>query len=126
MEVKIIGGKTEITRRDFNDSDINDYGRARLKYLKDHDKVLYQKLLIEGKLTKHLVDVSNQGSDMFYNNLDVFMRSDRKTSQEYKRKNQKEWVKNMNAHKKISNEIVINNVVCRDVKEIFPSKVDNR
>lgn len=63
---------------------------------------------------------------MFYKNLDVFMRSDRKTSQEYKRKNQKEWAENMNAYKKISNEIVINNVVCRDVKEIFPSKVDNR
>lgn len=45
MEVKLIGEKTEITRRDFNDSDINDYGIARLKYLKDHDKVLYQNYL---------------------------------------------------------------------------------
>lgn len=37
---------------------INKYGYLRLNYLKNHKKALYIELLIENKLTNHLVSVS--------------------------------------------------------------------
>jgi len=37
---------------------IGKYGRLRLNYLKNHKKALYIELLIENKLTNHLVSVS--------------------------------------------------------------------
>lgn len=33
------------------------YGRARLRYLKEHKKVLYNELLMTGKLSKHLQEI---------------------------------------------------------------------
>lgn len=37
---------------------INKYGYLRLNYLKKHKKSLYIELLIENKLTNHLISVS--------------------------------------------------------------------
>ena len=35
------------------------YGRARLRYLKEHKKVLYNELLMTGKLPKHLQEIDS-------------------------------------------------------------------
>ena len=115
VEVETINGKRVITRRNYNDSDINKYGRMRLKHLKEHKNIEYQTLLMENKLTKHLVDISNESTNYFYKLLDDFIEKDYKLSQEYKRINQMDWVKNMNYYKNVANEIVINAIVFRDV-----------
>ena len=115
VEIKTIDGKRVITRRNYNDSDINKYGRMRLNYLKEHKNIEYQTLLMEDKLTKHLVDISNESTNYFYKLLDDFIEKDYKLSQEYKRINQMDWVKNMNYYKNVANEIVINAIVFRDV-----------
>lgn len=40
------------------------YGRLRLKYLKEHRRVLYIDLLTSGKLTQHLNTVDRQAREM--------------------------------------------------------------
>lgn len=35
------------------------YGRMRLRYLKEHHKVLYNTLLLDGELVKHLNEVGD-------------------------------------------------------------------
>ena len=39
---------------------INKYGYLRLNYLKEHKKGLYTSLILQDKLTNHLVSVSNE------------------------------------------------------------------
>lgn len=41
------------------------WGQRRLRYLKQHRKVLYYNLLTSGKLNKHLADINEQAEDMF-------------------------------------------------------------
>ena len=40
------------------------WGRRRLRYLKQHRKVLYTNLLTSGKLNSYLADVDEQAEDM--------------------------------------------------------------
>ena len=115
VEVETINGKRVITRRNYNNTDINKYGRMRLEYLKTHKNVEYQTLIMEDKLTKHLVNISDESINYFYKLLDDFIEKDYKLSQEYKQINQIDWVKNMNYYKNIADEIVINTIVFRDI-----------
>ena len=115
VEVETINGKRVITRRNYNNTDINKYRRMRLEYLKTHKNVEYQTLIMEDKLTKHLVNISDESINYFYKLLDDFIEKDYKLSQEYKQINQMDWVKNMNYYKNIADEIVINAIVYRDV-----------
>ena len=41
------------------------WGQRRLRYLKQHHKVLYYNLLTSGKLHSHLADVEEQAQDLF-------------------------------------------------------------
>ena len=115
VEVETINGKRVITRRNYNNTDINKYGRMRLEYLKTHKNVEYQTLIMEDKLTKHLVNISDESINYFYKLLDNFIEKDYKLSEKYKQINQMDWVKNMNYYKNIADEIVINTIVFRDV-----------
>ena len=115
VEVETINGKRVITRRNYNNTDINKYGRMRLEYLKTHKNVEYQTLIMEDKLTKHLVNISDESINYFYKLLDNYIEKDYKLSQEYKKINQMDWVKNMNYYKNIADEIVINTIVFRDI-----------
>ena len=115
VEVETINGKRVITRRNYNNTDINKYGRMRLEYLKTHKNIEYQTLLMEDKLTKHLVNISDESINYFYKLLDDFIEKDYKLSEKYKQINQMDWVKNMNYYKNIANEIVINAIVFRDI-----------
>ena len=52
------------------------YGRMRLCYTKEHRKVLYNTLLLAGKLIKHLNEVddtANQRMDLLCTSLCLFM-----------------------------------------------------
>ena len=115
VEVETINGKRVITRRNYNNTDINKYGRMRLEYLKTHKNVEYQTLIMEDKLTKHLVNISDESINYFYKLLDNYIEKDYKLSQEYKQINQMDWVKIMNYYKNIADEIVINTIVFRDI-----------
>ncbi len=88
------------------------YGRARLRYLKEHKKVLYNELLMTGKLSKHLQEidlnceqkVQNIIHDMAKKNGIPVYFNDEKIEQ-------LEWVKCMNNYKNIAEEIVNNELI---------------
>ena len=54
-----------LTIKNQNYKRINKYGYLRLEYLKEHKKGLYTTLLMQDKLTNHLVSVSNECEDRF-------------------------------------------------------------
>lgn len=45
--------------------EIGIWGQRRLRYLKQHRKVLYTNLLTSGKLNSHLAEIDKQAEDMF-------------------------------------------------------------
>lgn len=54
-----------LTIKNQNYGEINKYRYLRLNYLKEHKKGLYMSLLMQDKLTNHLVSVSNECEDRF-------------------------------------------------------------
>ena len=88
------------------------YGRARLRYLKEHKKVLYNELLMTGKLPKHLQEIDSNAEqkvkiiihDMAEKDGIPMYFNDEKIEQ-------LEWVKCMNNYKNIAEEIVNNELI---------------
>jgi len=66
---------------------INKYGYLRLNYLKKHKKSLYMRLLMQDKLTNHLVSVSNEAKNKVnflvenYKKLDKLTEKSKKFNQ---------------------------------------------
>lgn len=89
---------------------INRYGYLRLNYLKNYKKALYTELLIENKLTNHLVSVSENA----INKVNFLVESYKityKLTEKDKEINQMEWVKMMNNFKNMAEEIVLRELV---------------
>ncbi len=42
------------------------WGQRRLRYLKQHHKVLYYNLLTSGKLQTHLADIEQQAQELYF------------------------------------------------------------
>ena len=90
---------------------INKYGYLRLNYLKEHKKGLYTSLMLQDKLTNHLVSVSKD-AELVLNYLMNFAKEiDEKLSEKNKKLNQLEWVKLMNNYKNCAEEIILREIV---------------
>lgn len=85
---------------------INKYGYLRLNYLKNYKKTFYMELLLEDKLTNHLVSVSSEAENKVSLLVENYKRID-KLTEKNKANNQLEWVKMMNNYKNIAEEIVL-------------------
>lgn len=90
--------------------DINKYGYLRLNYLKRHKKNLYRNFLMQDKLTKHLVSVSEESQNLICFLIENYKKIDGLTEKN-KENNQLEWVKLMNNYKNIAEEIVLNELI---------------
>ncbi len=67
------------------------YGRMRLRHLKEHHKVLYNTLLLNGELIKHLNEVddtANQRMDL----LTLQMKEQQGVNEALKARDQMAWV----------------------------------
>lgn len=71
------------------------WGQRRLRYLKQHRKVLYYNLLTSGKLNKHLADINEQAEDMF-SRLVKQMAEREGVTEQLKAIDQMAWVGRMN------------------------------
>ncbi len=71
---------------------INKYGYLRLNHLKKHKENLYMKLLMQDKLTNHLISVSNESQDRVDFLIENYKKLDGLTEKN-KENNQLEWVK---------------------------------
>ncbi len=86
------------------------WGQRRLRYLKQHHRVLYTNLLVSGKLSEHLAEIDKQAEDMFFR-LVKQMAEREDVTEQLKADNQMEWVARMNNIRNRSMEIVNANLI---------------
>lgn len=88
------------------------YGRSRLRYLKEHKKLLYNELLMTGKLSKHLQEIDLNCEQKVQNIIHDMAKKDGIPVYFNDEKiEQLEWVKCMNNYKNIAEEIVNNELI---------------
>ena len=85
------------------------YGQRRLRYLKQHHKILYYNLLTSGKLQSHLADVEEEAQSLFLRLVKEYAEREGVTEQ-LKVENPTEWVQKMN---NIRNRVA--ETVCADL-----------
>lgn len=71
------------------------YGRMRLSYLKEHERAHYNALLIKNELYDYLIEVDKQAYEM-HDRLVEEYKEKWGITEELKRINQMEWVRQMN------------------------------
>ena len=81
------------------------WGQRRLRYLKQHHKILYCNLLTSGKLYCHLADVEEEAQTLFLRLVKEYAEKEGVTEQ-LKAKNPMEWVRMMNNIRERVNEVV--------------------
>ena len=85
------------------------WGQRRLRYLKQHHKILYYNLLTSGKLRSHLADVEEEAQSLFLRLVKEYAEREGVTEQ-LKAENPTEWVQKMN---NIRNRVA--ETVCADL-----------
>ena len=86
------------------------YGRMRKTYLKEHKPILYNALLLSGKLTEHLIGVDAECRERLETLLPQMMRQEG-VDEALKARNQMEWVRKMNSIQNRAEEILLNELV---------------
>ena len=86
------------------------WGQRRLRYLKQHHKVLYYNLLTSGKLHSHLADTEEQAQELFSRLVKEHAEKESVTEQ-LKATDQMAWVRRMNNIRERATEVVNSEVV---------------
>lgn len=86
------------------------WGQRRLRYLKQHHRVLYFNLLTTGKLHSHLADVEEQAQKLFCRLVNEYAGREG-VDEHLKGINQMEWVQKMNSIQARVREIVNSDVI---------------
>ena len=81
------------------------WAHRRLRYLKQHHKILYYNLLTSGKLHSHIADVEEEAQTLFLRLVKQYAEQEGLTEQ-MKAENQMEWVRRMNNIRERVNEVV--------------------
>ena len=98
--------------KDYKKSDysIGKYGRLRLNYLKEHKRVLYTELLLDGKLSKHLALIDEDAKKRVSDIVNKLAKAEC-VNEDLKRTNQIEWGQAMNNIKNSAEETVLNKLI---------------
>ena len=89
------------------------YGRMRKTYLKEHKEhkpILYNTLLLSGKLTEHLIGVDAECRERLEILLLQMMQVE-DVDEALKARDQMEWVRRMNSIQNRAEEILLNELV---------------
>lgn len=86
------------------------YGRMRKTYLKEHKPIVYNALLLSGKLTAHLVGVDAECRERLETLLPQMMRQEG-VNEALKARDQMEWVARMNHIQARAEEILLNELI---------------
>ena len=86
------------------------WGQRRLRYLKEHHKVLYYNLLTSGKLNSYLAEIDRQAQERFERLIEDMKRAQGITEQ-LKSKNQLLWVQRLNNIRACAMEIVNKEII---------------
>lgn len=71
------------------------WSQRRLRYLKQHHKILYYNLLTSGKLHSHLADVEEEAQELFLQFVKEYAEREG-FAEQFKAENPMEWVRRMN------------------------------
>lgn len=71
------------------------WGQRRLRYLKQHQKILYYNLLTSGKLRSHLANIEEEAQSLFLRLVKEYAEREGITEQ-LKAENPMEWVRRIN------------------------------
>ena len=86
------------------------YSRMRKTYLKEHKPILYNALLLSGKLTEHLIGVDVECRERLEILLPQMMQVEG-VDEALKARDQMEWVRRMNSIQNRAEEILLNELV---------------
>ena len=86
------------------------WGQRHLRYLRQHRKGLYTKLLTSGRLNSYLADLSEQSESMFLE-LVKQMAAREGVTEQLKAQNQMLWVQRMNIIRDRALEVVNNDLI---------------
>ena len=81
------------------------WAQRRVRYLKQHHKILYYNRLTSGKLHSPLADVEEEAQELFFRLVKEYAEQEGVTEQ-LKAENQMEWVRRMNNIRERVNEVV--------------------
>ena len=99
----------DLTLQPEEERPIGVWGQRRLRYLKQHHKILYYNLLTSGNLRSHLADIEEKAQSLFLRLVKEYAEKEGVTEQ-LKAKNPMEWVQKMN---NIRNRVA--ETVCADL-----------
>mgnify|MGYP003481405964 CR=1 FL=1 len=86
------------------------WGQRRLRYLKQHHKVLYYNLLTSGKLHSHLADTEQQAQALFSRLVKEYAEKE-SVNEQLKATDPMKWVRKMNNIRERATEVVNSEVV---------------
>ena len=92
------------------DYEIGKYGRMRLRYLKEHRKILYTNYVMEGTLFKHLSEIDQACNERMEIIVSAMAKQEGVT-EALKAADQMEWVRRMNSIRNRAEEIILREVV---------------
>ena len=92
------------------EGEIGLWGWRRKRYLQEHRKGVYNAMLLNGTLTKHLIDTNEAALD-YMETLVKQMAKAEGVTEELKKQNQMEWVRRMNSLRNRAEEIVRNDLI---------------
>ena len=99
-----------LTLPDTGNYQLDKYGRMRRTYLKEHHKVLYTSLVIEGKLFEHLAEI-DQSCNKRMEIIVSAMAKQEGVTEALKAADQMEWVRCLNSIRSRVEEIVLTELV---------------
>ena len=86
------------------------WGQRRLRYLKQHHRVLYYNLLTSGKLHSHLADTEQQAQALFSRLVKEYAEKE-SVNEQLKATDPMKWVRRMNNIRERATEVVNSEVV---------------
>lgn len=86
------------------------WGQRRLRYLKQHRKVMYYNLLTSGKLHSHLADVEEEAQSLFSRLVKEHAEKEGVTEQ-LKVADPMAWVRQMNNIRSVATEIIFEEII---------------
>ena len=92
------------------DGDIGVWGWRRKRYLKEHRKGIYNRMLMDGTITQHLIEINEQAMDMRERLVKQFQKTEGIT-EELKRRDQMAWVCAMNSIYNRVDEIILHDLI---------------
>lgn len=93
-----------------NNSPIGKYGRMRHNFLMNHRSILYNELVLTGKLYDHLREIDAAAETRLSTIIPQLMQNAGIT-ETLKAQNQMDWVRRMNAIKAQAEEIINNELI---------------